>query len=122
MTALPRNLALDLKTVTTMVALYCRAKHAPAAGSLCAECTELAGYAEVRLSKCPFGVEKTTCRECPVHCYRPGEREAMRAVMIYAGPRMLWAHPLLAIRHLWLERKGAPPWPPRRASEGVPKS
>ena len=35
-------------------------------------------------------------------------------VMRYAGPRMLWRHPLLAIRHLWIERQGAPPWPPRR--------
>ena len=41
-------------------------------------CAELTGYAELRLSKCPFGAAKTTCRECPVHCYRPGEREAMK--------------------------------------------
>jgi hypothetical protein len=38
----------------------------------------------------------------------------MKDVMRYAGPRMLWRHPLLAIRHLWIERQGAPPWPPRR--------
>lgn len=109
---LPRNLALDFKTVSSMIRIYCRAKHAEPGGGRCASCAELTGYAEMRLARCPFGEEKTTCRECPIHCYRPGEREAMRAVMVYAGPRMLWTHPLLAIRHLWLERKGAPPWPP----------
>jgi Nitrous oxide-stimulated promoter len=112
--ALPRNLQLDLSTVSAMVRIYCRAHHADASGGLCPACAELTRYAEMRLATCPFGEEKTTCRECPVHCYRAGEREAMRVVMRYAGPRMLWRHPLLAIRHLWLERQGAPPWPPKR--------
>ena len=112
-TALPPNLARDLETVTAMVRIYCRAHHGRTGAALCEACAELAGYAELRLSKCPFGPEKTTCRECPVHCYRPGEREAMKHVMRFAGPRMLWRHPWLAARHLWLERRGAPPWPPR---------
>ena len=111
--ALPRNLALDFKTVSTMVRQYCRAKHAEPSSVLCTACAALTSYAEMRLSKCPFSTEKTTCRDCPVHCYRAGERETMRAVMVFAGPRMLFTHPLLAIRHLWLERRGAPPWPPR---------
>ncbi len=115
MSTLPRNIQLDLCTVSAMVRLFCRARHADPAG-LCPSCAELTRYAEMRLSKCPFGEAKTTCRECPVHCYRPGEREAMRAVMIFAGPRMLWTHPWLALRHLWLERKGAPPWPPKRST------
>ncbi len=67
-----------------------------------------------RLAKCPFGTQKTTCRECPVHCYRPAERTAMKDVMRFAGPRMLWRHPFLALRHLWLERQGPPPWPPQK--------
>jgi len=36
----------------------------------------------------------------------------MKNVMRYAGPRMLVRHPALALRHLWMERKGPPPWPP----------
>jgi hypothetical protein len=28
-------------------------------------------------------------------------REQVRAVMRYAGPRMLWRHPILALEHLW---------------------
>src|SRR5262245_5092381 len=111
---LPRNIELDRRTVGAMVHLYCEGVHHSARGALCRECDSLAGYADVRLEKCPFGDEKTTCRECPIHCYRPVEREAMKVVMRYAGPRMLWRHPLLAIRHLWLERKGPPPWPPKK--------
>ncbi len=37
----------------------------------------------------------------------------MREVMIYAGPRMLLAHPVLAIRHLLDEGKDAPARPRR---------
>lgn len=97
-----------------MVHLACEARHLAPRGGLCAECRELLTYAEHRLAKCPFGPEKTTCRECPIHCYRPAERAAMRDVMVSAGPRMLWRHPWQAIRHLWMERKGPPPWPPAR--------
>jgi hypothetical protein len=49
-----------------------------------------------------------TCAKCPVHCYRPELRERIRAVMRYAGPRMLFRHPRLAILHLWDRVKRAP--------------
>jgi hypothetical protein len=113
--ALPRNIVLDRRTVTAMVRLYCGQQHRPARGTLCAACGSLLEYASARLEKCPFSDEKTTCRECPVHCYRPVERDLMKTVMRYSGPRMLWRHPLLAVRHLWLDRQGPPPWPPRKA-------
>ena len=103
-----------------MVEIHCRARHVRPGGALCPACAELTGYAELRLSKCPFGAAKTTCRECPVHCYRPGEREAMKDVMRFAGPRMLWRYPWLTLRHLWLERQGAPPWPPRQKRKPSP--
>lgn len=111
---LPRNIERDIKTVDAMVRIYCAGTHGSTGGRLCPACADLLGYADDRLAKCPFGEEKTTCLDCPIHCYRPAERTAMKDVMRYAGPRMLWRHPLLAIRHLWIERKGAPPWPQRR--------
>ena len=111
---LPRNIRRDLQTVAAMVHLYCEQTHASARGALCEPCGALLAYAEARLAVCPFGEEKTTCRECPVHCYRPAERAEMKVVMREAGPRMLWRHPLLAIRHLWIERQGPPPWPPKK--------
>jgi hypothetical protein len=110
---LPRNIERDAKTVAAMVRIYCAGRHGTN-GQLCGPCDALLGYADERLAKCPFGEEKTTCRDCPIHCYRPAERISMKEVMRYAGPRMLWRHPLLAIRHLWIERQGAPPWPPPR--------
>lgn len=83
-----------------MLALYCRAQHGTR-GELCAACRELEQYALGRLDHCPFGAAKTTCAHCRVHCYRPQMRSRVQAVMRYAGPRMLWRHPLLALWHLW---------------------
>ena len=82
-----------------MIRLYCRRQHGPRT-ELCADCAELLAYARARLSKCPFQEHKPTCARCPVHCYRPDVRERVRAVVRYAGPRMLLRHPFLALRHL----------------------
>lgn len=67
---------------------------------LCRECEDLLTYALKRLTYCRFGENKTTCAACPVHCYAPEPREAIRKVMRFAGPRMLWTHPVLTVRHL----------------------
>jgi hypothetical protein len=109
--SVPLNIRRDAKTVAAMVRISCAGNHG-SRGQLCAPCAALLDYADDRLVRCPFGEEKTTCRDCPIHCYRPAERTAMKDVMRYAGPRMLWRHPILAMRHLWIERQGAPPWPP----------
>jgi len=98
------------KTLKAMVALYCQAHHESA--ELCPSCRELLAYAIRRLALCPFGEEKPACIHCPIHCYRPEPREAMRAVMRFTGPRMLWRHPYLAIRHLLDQRFGPGPGKP----------
>ena len=87
---------------------------------MCPACSELASYAERRLDLCPFGSEKPSCANCPIHCYRPEPRERMRDVMRFAGPRMLMRHPWLALRHLLDDRWEAPPLQknPRGATEG----
>ncbi len=59
-------------------------------------------YAAARLQKCRFGIQKPTCAKCPVHCYSPQRREQIKEVMRYAGPRMVWTHPVLSLRH-WLD-------------------
>jgi predicted amidophosphoribosyltransferase len=91
-----------------MIHLYCRDRHG-SQGELCAECEALLAYARARLDRCPFQENKVTCARCPVHCYRPEQRERIRAVMRYAGPRMLFRHPVLALLHLvdGLRRPGA---------------
>jgi predicted amidophosphoribosyltransferase len=90
-----------------MLALYCRDHHA-GNSALCAECSQLRDYARQRLDQCPFQEGKTSCAKCPVHCYKPEMRERARAVMRYAGPRMLWRHPILTIRHMLDGRRKEP--------------
>lgn len=89
------------KTLAAMVRIYCRAHHGGA--EICEECRVLLRYAHVRLDRCPFGEGKPTCVRCPVHCYKPEPREKVRQVMRFAGPRMLWRHPILAFLHFWDE-------------------
>lgn len=89
----------DAKTLEAMLFIYCRDKHG-SSGPLCAECREFLEYAMARLLKCPFGEDKPTCAKCTVHCYKPDMRAHARDVMKYSGPRMLTAHPVLAVRHL----------------------
>ena len=83
-----------------MVRIYCRDEHGHG-GALCAECRELMGYVGLRLERCRFGETKPTCAKCPVHCYQRDHREQIKAVMRYAGPRMVWVHPWLSLRHLF---------------------
>ena len=69
----------EKQTVEQMIRLYCRKKEGN--GTLCPQCRELLEYAQTRLSRCPFGDGKSTCRICTVHCYKPEMRERMRVVM-----------------------------------------
>ena len=93
-----RRLVREWKTVAAMVRCYCRDHHASTA-DLCPECQGLLDYATLRLDRCRFGAEKPTCANCPVHCYQRDRRDQMKMVMRYAGPRMLWQHPILSLRH-----------------------
>lgn len=85
-----------------MIRLYCRENHHTK--ELCSDCSILLKYATERLSRCPFAPNKPTCKNCTVHCYRPEEKERIRQVMRYSGPRMLLHHPCLAIQHLWNDK------------------
>jgi hypothetical protein len=94
-----RRMARERETVEAMIGLYCHGQHG-SNGQLCGECQALRDYAWQRLEKCPFEEGKTTCAKCPIHCYKPEQRASIRAVMRYAGPRMLLRHPVLALLHL----------------------
>lgn len=107
--AAPR-LARELKTMRAMMRIACRDRHGATDG-LCADCEALLAYATKRLALCPYGEEKPTCANCRIHCYGPRQREQVRQMMRYAGPRMLWRHPYLAVMHLVDGRRPAPPRP-----------
>lgn len=105
----------EFDTLAAMLHIYCRGHHGAAVldeRGLCAECSDLLAYARKRLAGCPFGPDKPTCANCQIHCYGARQRETTRVVMRYAGPRMPWRHPLLALAHLLVDaRRPAPPRP-----------
>ncbi len=90
----------EFKMIDAMLRMYCRAHHGSDRAGLCPDCAALHDYAYRRLERCVFGDAKPTCANCTVHCYKPVMRERIRQVMRWAGPRMLWRHPLLALRHM----------------------
>lgn len=86
--------------VSDMIALYCRKQHKTPKGKLCDQCRALEAYAHQRSDRCPFMETKTFCSNCPVHCYKPEMREKIKKVMRFSGPRMLFHHPVSAVRHV----------------------
>ena len=89
----------EKRIVSLMIRLYCRKKHGTKSG-LCPACQALHDYAVLRSDKCPFMETKTFCSNCNVHCYKADMREKIRAVMRFSGPRMIFSHPIMAIRHM----------------------
>ena len=100
--------AREFRMIANMLGMYCRSHHRPTHARLCLECLELHDYARRRLERCVFGEAKPTCANCTVHCYKTSKREHIRQVMRWAGPRMLWRHPMLAVRHILDGRLPAP--------------
>lgn len=100
--------AREYKTVAAMLRMYCRSHHGAGNAGLCRDCLELHNYARRRLQRCLFGEAKPTCANCTVHCYKASMRERVREVMRWAGPRMLWRHPVLAVWHMVDGRRPAP--------------
>lgn len=86
-------------TVGKMIHIYCHAKHGTR-HYLCEECDKLNEYAQKRLSHCKYGDDKPICKNCSTHCYTPAMKEKIRVVMRFAGPRMIYKHPILAVKHL----------------------
>ena len=112
----------EARTLEAMIGMHCRDQHGtpeerrvrhsvPSAPS----CSPT----RVRLAKCPFQEHKTTCAKCPVHCYKPDRREQIRAVMRYAGPRMMLRHPRLAFYHLVIDGRREKPGRVERKSEAA---
>lgn len=86
-------------TIREMIGLYSR--HKLKQTELPREYKQLADYACSRLEHCTFGEKKTSCKNCPIHCYAPKQREQIREVMRWVGPRMFIYRPICAIKHLF---------------------
>ena len=99
---LNRKIEHERRVVADMIALYCCKKHS--GSELCEMCRALAEYADRRTVACPRMEDKTFCSQCPTHCYRHDMREQIREVMRFAGPRIIFYHPVAALRHLWYSK------------------
>jgi len=96
----------EVKTVMIMIVMYCRRHHG--GRGVCKDCRKLGTYAEQRIRRCPFGENKPACGKCKIHCFKPLMSSQIRDVMRFAGPKMLYRHPILAIRRLLVQRRTPP--------------
>jgi uncharacterized protein YbbK (DUF523 family) len=94
-------------TISAMMRIYCNDHH-HAGDALCEACDQLLDYARRRLDSCPFQEKKPACNHCKVHCYSKDMRKRVQAVMRYAGPRMVFRHPLLSLYHLFDKLRQVP--------------
>lgn len=94
----------EKQTVALMIRIYCNKKHGTK-NTLCPDCKALSDYAIQRSDKCPFMETKTFCSNCRVHCYKADVREKIREVMRFSGPRMMFHHPIMAVRHVIESKK-----------------
>jgi len=92
----------DIGTLANFIGIYCGRTHArqekkrvQAGGAvgtlvnrhavaLCGECAALLLHAASKRLICPYD-PKPNCKRCPTHCYAPGHRERIRAVMRFSG-------------------------------------
>ncbi|MDY6013195.1 nitrous oxide-stimulated promoter family protein [Clostridium sp.] len=87
--------------VKLMIEIYCEKKHKTKNNQLCDECRELLEYAHKRLSYCKFGNEKTSCKRCPIHCYKKDMKIKIKQVMRFSGCRLIIYRPYEFIRHIF---------------------
>lgn len=94
-----KKIEKEKEVVRLMIKLYCHKRlKLPYIPEKYAELTE---YAIRRLDMCKFGNAKTSCKKCPIHCYKKDKREEIREIMRWAGPRMIFYAPTAAIKHLF---------------------
>lgn len=99
------KISSEKAVIAKMIGIYCSRLHNVDKDCLCDECSQLLDYALKRLDNCPKGNRKRSCRKCDIHCYSPSRRSQIREVMRYVGPKMLFIHPVDAIRHLISEMR-----------------
>lgn len=89
----------EKRVVSLMITKYCNDHHHST--ELCKSCTKLKEYTFKRLLECPFAKDKPVCASCKIHCYSKKEKEKIKEVMRYAGPKMLFAHPADTFFHFF---------------------
>lgn len=103
MNQLEKKVARERETIEFMIRYSCKKQHHQ--DELCTDCEKLLAYANERITRCPFKETKTFCSACKVHCYEKTMRQKVRDIMRFSGPRMLFHHPVMALHHLYIEKK-----------------
>ncbi len=101
---LSNRIEREKRTVGNMVKMYCDHNHNKTI-LICSDCNELLEFANDRINRCIFHEDKPVCSECKIHCYRKDMREKIKTIMRFAGPKMIFRHPILGIRHLIDKRR-----------------
>lgn len=83
----------EMNIVTLMIHLYCQYHND-------INEKELIDYAILRIKKCPMMKKKTFCSRCEIHCYEKNMQDKIKKVMRYSGPRMIFYHPIITIKHM----------------------
>ena len=112
------RLQKEFNTIKAMVKLYC-GDHHQAENYICDECTQLVEYTRERLLNCPFQDRKSTCTKCVVHCYKKDMQKKVIDIMRYAGPRMAWKHPVMAMQHFIDSRRKPPQLKPQGENDSL---
>jgi len=107
----------EATTIKVMVGIYCQHHHGLQVAQ-CPECSEIQKYALERLYHCPYQADKPSCKNCPIHCYKPSMKTVVKQVMRFAGPRMALRHPLLTIFHFIDDRHQVPITVAKAKSQG----
>lgn len=110
----------EKRTMEAMVTSFCHAHHQTPKGELCEGCREFLAYALKRLACCPYGGDKPVCAKCKIHCYKPTEKARARDIMRWAGPRLLFSHPILTVKHMWYHATKEAPEKPRNRQKNLP--
>lgn len=93
------RIAREAESLSLMIRLFCK-RHHSSVGELCDNCRDLSEKAQKSLLHCPYGAGKPVCGRCSVNCFPKDIYARLNTVMRYAGPRMLYKHPLLVASHL----------------------
>ena len=94
----PKIIEREKRMVDAMVIIYCRAHHVYS-GAPCVKCAELGVYAKNRLENCRYQENKPVCGRCGLTCYNSQNKDLAETVFNYAGPRMMFQHPLMGLQH-----------------------
>lgn len=87
---------IEKQVIVAMIGIYCTGLKHP---QPCKSCLLLAEYSVQRLDRCFYGSDKPSCRNCEIHCYKTAMRQQIKAVMLFAGPKMIFAKPCLTLKY-----------------------